>query len=172
MASRGFRIDIEGIERVSTALGLTADQMRHAIQRSLAGHAGEALLSSMKARTPVRTGTLKGGEAIRDMGPAKGVTVGYQGAASGGAVANGREQRGVWVESGTKPHAIRAKHAKALLLTGSGREVFSVQHPGAKGQRVAEKSLRAERAEMTEWIVEELNDMARECGWTGGSVGL
>ena len=34
-----------------------------------------------------------------------------------------------WLEFGTAPHIIKAKHGKALLIAG-GHPVFEVQHPG------------------------------------------
>lgn len=101
-------------------------------------------------RAPKKSGTLVGNIGIHDEGT-KGVMVGYLGALSHGNRGGGREQRGAWVESGTKPHPIRARRADSLFFAGANIE--SVDHPGSRGQRVASKAMRA-----AEWEV--LGDIA------------
>lgn len=177
-----FRIDITGIEGLSRTLGLTAEQMREAVRRGLAGDGGEALAIEMRSRTPrgpgghhyYHQGFRSWGHTrddirVHDEG-AKGVYVGYQGALSFGNKGGGRLQKGAWLESGTKPHTIRAKRFRRLYI--AGHYVKSVEHPGSRPQRIAQKSLRATKWEVESGIIDEINKMAERVGWTGGYVGL
>lgn len=74
------------------------------------------------------------------------------------------------MESGTKPHVIRAKRAKALRVFG--RAVEEVRHPGSRPQKIAQKSLKAAKWDVEDAIIDELNAMAERAGWQGGYVGL
>lgn len=185
--ARGFRIDIEGIEALSTSLGLNAQQMNHAVQKALAGPGGEDLAADMRSRTPVGTGSFgahtRDDIKVRDEGLRKGVLVGYQGQLSGGNKGGGRLQKGAWLESGTKPHVIHTKRnkggagnlqsftsAKAMRFNGVFTE--TVHHPGTKAQWIAKKSLKSARSSVESAIVDELNIMAAANGWQGGWQGL
>lgn len=180
----GTRIDIVGLERLVEATGLTAAHLKLAVQEALRGEAGKLLVNEMKARTPMGPGSFGGhtrdDEKVRDLGLRGGVLVGYQGQLSGGNRGGGRLQKGAWLESGTKPHKIEAKREgsgkggfttrHALKINGVYRE--SVQHHGSRALKIADKSLKAAKWDIEDAIVERINEMAEESGWTGGYVGL
>jgi hypothetical protein len=164
--ARGLRIDIEGLEDLGVDLQrLQPPGLRHAIRDSLRDPAGGggALASEMRLRAPSRTGTLVGGIGIHNQA-GDDVLVGYLGALAGGAVANAREQRGAWVESGTRPHTIKAKRAEALFF--GGRTVEQVEHPGSRPQKVAQKSMNAAEWEVLADVADKID--ARLNGGTGG----
>jgi hypothetical protein len=158
----GLGINIEGLEELGADLEkLGHNGLREAIRRSLKGDGGEALASQMRQRSPRRTGGLIAGigihEGARSRGPKDSVEVGYLGELSGGHNGGGRNQLGAWIESGTKPHEIRAKDGGSLKFNGGQFEV--VQHPGIRGRKIAAKSIRAAEWEVLADIVDQIDHM-------------
>lgn len=156
--ARGFNITIDGLEELGADLArLERGGIRKAIHRSLSGAGGEALAAEMRMRVPVRTGGLKAGIGVHPGDLGDDVLVGYRGGFSGGAVVNAREQKGAWVESGTRPHMIRARDGGALAFNGGQWE--QVMHPGQKGQRPARKAMNAAHWEVMADVVDQINIM-------------
>lgn len=135
--------------------------LRNAIRASLRGAGGEALSAEMRLRAPSRTGALRAGISVH-AAPGDDVLVGYQGGLSGGSVVNGREQRGAWVESGTRPHVIKARPGHSLNFNGGSFQ--QVNHPGQRGQRVALKSMRSAEWEVMADVVDQINIMTGGAG--------
>lgn len=167
MAGRGLRIDIDGLEEMGADLArLQPPGLRHAIRDSLRDPAGGggALVSEMRLRAPSRSGTLISGIDIHNA-PGDDVLVGYLGDhASGSHIANARDQRGAWVESGTRPHTIKAKRAESLFF--AGRNIESVEHPGSRPQKVAQKAMNSAEWEVLADVVDKID--ARLSGGIGG----
>jgi hypothetical protein len=162
--ARGLRIDVAGLAEMGADLQrLAPPGLRHVVRDSLRGTGGEALAAEMRNRAPRRTGHLHDNINVHNQ-PGDDVLVGYQGGFSGGAVVNAREQRGAWVESGTRPHKIKAKRAEALFF--AGRAVEEVVHPGMRGQGVARKSIKAAEWEVMADIVDKIDK--RLAGGSGG----
>lgn len=133
--------------------------LRNAIRASLRGKGGEALAAEMRSRAPRRSGTLVAGIGVHgDSATGDDVQVGYLGAlATGSAIAGAREQRGAWVESGTRPHEINPRDGGSLHFNGGQFE--HVQHPGMRGQKVAAKSIKAAEWEVMADIVDEIDNI-------------
>ena len=170
MARGSYRIDIAELESLARSVGLTDKQLNHAIQDALKGDAGRLLLREIKGRTPIGPGKTGGhtrsNERIEDRGRAEGVFVGYIGELNEGAVQGSRNQKGAWLESGTKPHTIKPRHREGRhgLLFG-GRFVEAVEHPGAKPLRIVQKSLRAAKQGIESAVLVEIDKAARLAGW-------
>jgi hypothetical protein len=155
--ARGLRIDVDGLRELGADLREFERRLPLAIRASLRGDGGGALATEMKMRAPSRSGTLRSGIGVYVDGD--GAMVGYRGAAAKfSGVAGARDQRGAWVESGTKPHTIRAKNGGALLL--GGKFVEEVHHPGSRGQGVAQKSIRSAKWEVLADVVDQLDRIA------------
>lgn len=143
MAKGRFLIDIPQLEEMGADIGRLAHPgLRDAIRESLRGKGGEALATEMKLRAPVRTGGLVSQIAVKDSGGGN-VGVGYQ----------GDDGLGTWIESGAKPHTIKAKR-KGDSLFFHGSMIKSVEHPGFRGRWVAKKSLNAAEWEVLADIVD------------------
>lgn len=144
-APRGIGITIDGLERLGADLSrLERPGLRLAIERALRGPGGEALAAEMRLRSPRRTGRLVGGIGVRSSGVGADVEVGFAG-----------DDRGVFVESGARPHVIRARDGGSL--TFGGRHVEEVNHPGMRGRKVAHRSIRAAQWEVEGAVVDEIN---------------
>lgn len=158
MVARSFSVSIDGLDELGADIArLGHNGLREAIRRSLRGAGGEALASEMRLRAPRKTGTLRDNIDVHG-GAGDDVTVGYQGAmVTNAAVQGAREQRGAWVESGTRPHTIKARNKASLFF--AGRAIEEVQHPGSKGQGVARKSIRAAEWEVLADIVDQIDTM-------------
>lgn len=157
--SNGLRISIDGLEELGADMArLSHPGLANAIRASLRGKGGEALATEMKTRAPRRTGTLISGIGVHgSAATGDDVEVGYLGAlASGSSIVGAREQRGAWVESGTRPHEIRPRDGGALMLPGGGM-VEKVDHPGMRGQKIAAKSLKAAEWEVMADIVDQID---------------
>ena len=160
MGGRGLRITLDGLEEMGADLSrLGRNGIRDAINQSLRGEGGEALATEMKLRAPRRTGRLHSGIGVhvgaRSKGHLSDVEVGYVGELSHGNKGGGRFQLGAWIESGTKPHEIRARDGGSLVLGGNHFE--KVDHPGSRPQRVASKSIRAAEWEVLADVVDKIN---------------
>lgn len=154
----GMMLDVEGLERLDADLHDFERRLPLAIRASLRGEGGEALASAMRSGAPRRSGTLVAGIGVHPQ-PGGAVLVGYQGALAGGAVVNAREQRGVWVESGTKPHSINPRRKKALAFFGSVVEEVRM-HPGSRAQKVAFKAMRTAEWEVLADVTDKLDEIA------------
>jgi len=140
-------IDIQGLEAMGAQISqLSSPGLKNAIRASLRGAGGEALATEMKLRAPKRTGRLAAQIGIKD-GVGGEVSVGYQ----------GEDNIGTFVESGTKPHTIKARQNKAMWF--GGHWVKSVEHPGFRGRFVAKKSLKAAEWEVLADITDKINEM-------------
>lgn len=99
---------------------------------------GRSITRTARRRVNVRTGHLRStlGDTTTRTGPVVTTTV----------FANARYAR--WVESGSRPHAIVPRRAKALRFEVGGRVVFAkrVWHPGYRGSRFLSSSVRDELA--------------------------
>ncbi len=168
MARRGngLRIDIEGLEALGADMGRLAHPgLAQAIRASLRGAGGEALASEMRMRAPSRTGTLISGIGVHGSAMrGDDVEVGYKGAlADGGATWNAFEQRGAWVESGTRPHMIEpkvknGKQSKHAIVV-DGHPFANAVHPGQRGQKVAAKSIKSAEWEVMADIVDQIDNI-------------
>ena len=158
MVARSFAIQIDRLDELGADLDrLARGGLREAILRSLRGDGGKALAAEMRLRAPKRTGTLRDNIDVHEMGGNQ-VLVGYLGAdVINASVRGAREQRGAWVESGTRPHTIKAKDGKGLFF--GGRFVEEVHHPGSKGQGIARKSIRAAEWEVLADVADKVNEM-------------
>lgn len=153
MAGRGLRISVERLSELGADLSRFEDRLPTAIYYALKGEGGEALESNMKSKSPHKSGGLVAGIGIHSMGSS--VMVGYLGGISNTVTSNSRNQLGAWIESGTKPHTIRAKDGGSLMI--GGRFVEEVHHPGSGAQKIAQKSIRAAKWEVEAAIVDELD---------------
>lgn len=159
--ARGLRFSIEGLEELGADMGRLAHPgLRDAIRESLRGAGGEALAAEMRTRAPRRYGGLISGIGIHSGAAGSrsqdDVFVGYQGGLSGGNRGGGRFQLGAWIESGTKPHEIRARDG-GMLLGHRGVYAERVSHPGTRGQRVAARSIRTAEWEVMADVVDKIN---------------
>lgn len=151
--ARGLRIEVEGLREMGADLREFERRLPLAIKASLRGEGGRALATEMKMRAPSRSGILRSGIGVFTDGD--GAMIGYQGAAAKYSnIAGARDQRGAWVESGTKPHTIRARDGGAMLL--GGKFVEEVHHPGSRGQGVAQKAIRTAKWEVLADVVDKL----------------
>jgi hypothetical protein len=160
MSGRGLKISVDGLEELGADMSkLAKGGLEEAIRRSLRGAGGNALALEMKARSPRLTGDLVAHIGVHSQGDA--VLVGYHGGISNTVTSNSRDQKGVWVESGTKPHTIRAgaRNSAAQALYFGGKYVEEVHHPGARGRGVAQKSIRAAQWEVESDIVDQIDAM-------------
>lgn len=150
-------ISVEGLEAMGADMAKLEKGLPFAIRASLRGAGGEALAAEMRLRAPRRTGNLVSNIRVHpDAGG--GALVGYQGeAAASSKIVGARNQKGAWVESGTKPHPIRAKKAKSLFF--GGRAVEEVMHPGQKGQKIVPKAIRTAEWEVMADVVDKLNEV-------------
>lgn len=162
--SNGLRIDIDGLEALGADMGrLSHPGLANAIRASLRGAGGEALALEMKQRAPVRTGTLLSGIGVHGAAATgDDVEIGYLGAlASGSHIVGAREQRGAWVESGTRPHLIQPKEKdgvqRSAALAIHGEFYANALHPGTRGQKVAAKSIKAAEWEVMADIVDHID---------------
>lgn len=157
----GMMISIEGLEAAGADMRNLEKNLPHAVRASLRGTGGQILAREMRMLAPSRTGNLRSN--IRVHGDGDGVLVGYQGeAAAGSKIVGARNQKGAWIESGTKPHVIRAKRAKALFFLGTAVE--EVMHPGTKGKKIVPKAMRASEEYVLDDIARKLDSIG-----TGGS---
>lgn len=177
----GLMIEVEGLEEYSDAINrISREGLRRAIRASLRGAGGEALASEMRAKSPKRSGGLVAGISVHAVA-GDDVLVGYQGGvAKTSLIVGAREQRGVWVESGVKPHTIQPKQKRSGRLNLRGkfeetsvtqkRQALSIDggvysaayHPGYRGRKVAQKSMRSAEwevlADIADKITEELGE--------------
>jgi len=156
--SNGLRITIDGLEELGADMGRLAHPgLRNAIRASLRGAGGEAIAAEMRMRAPRRSGTLVDGIGVHgNASNGDDVEVGYRGALAGGSnIAGAREQRGAWVESGTRPHVIEPRDGGSLSFNGGQFE--KVSHPGMRGQKVAAKSIKSAEWEVMADIADQIN---------------
>lgn len=156
MAGRGLRISIDGLEALGADLSkLEPPGLQNIVRDSLKGGGGKALVTEMRNTVPRRTGQLYSGIRV-EAEPGEDVLIGYVGErAYSSLIANAREQRGVWVESGTRPHTIKAKNAESLFF--AGRNIEQVEHPGQKGQGIARRAIRTAEWEVLADIVDRID---------------
>jgi hypothetical protein len=156
MASRGrgggFFIDIDGADEMIRSLNLALPQLQQMARNVARGEAGRSIVQMLKASVPVKTGELRSGIAMHDMGDSGGVKLGYIGALSRGNNGGGRFQKGTWVESGTKPHTIHD-------VKFNGRFYSEVHHPGQKGKGIARRTLYASRSTIERGMMLECQKM-------------
>lgn len=160
MAGRGLGITVERLEELGADLRDFERRLPLAIQKALENGGGEALESSMERLAPRRTGGLVAGIGIHSVGGV--AMIGYLGALSGGAVKNGRNQLGRWIESGTKPHVQRAgaRNNAAQAMYFGGKYVEEIHHPGSRARKVAQRSIRSAKWEVEAAVVDELDKIA------------
>jgi hypothetical protein len=154
----GLFVDVDGLGELGADLTNFEKRLPMALRLSLQGDGGDTLVDEMKRRAPKgKTGELH--RNIRKHNDGNDVRVGYQGELSHGNRGGGRFQKGAWIESGTRPHEIRARTRGGSLLIAGGRNVEVVQHPGSRKYKVADKSLRAVEWAMMSDVVQKLNDI-------------
>lgn len=143
-----FSIDVDGLERWGADLKrLGHNQLPVAIRRALRGKAGDALVNEMREHTPQRSGKLYAGIGIHE-GTGGAVEVGYHGSI---------RHLGAWIESGTKPHEIRARDGGSLSIGGNQYE--KVDHPGFKGRKIAHTAINSAEWRVLDAIVGEIDAM-------------
>ena len=151
-----IRLSAEGLTELGADLDKLGKKLPLAIRNALKGEGGEAIISNMRQMMPRKTGRLQSGLGITEDPKSRAVYVGYLGPLSGGNRGGGRDQLGTWIESGTKPHEIKAEAGKSLLIAGSGQPVSSVNHPGIKARRIGRKSIRMSMWEVEASVVDEI----------------
>lgn len=153
-----IRLSADGLQELGADLDKLGKHLPLAIRNALKGEGGEAIISNMRQMMPGKPGgRLQSGLGITEDPKTKAIYVGYLGPLSGGNKGGGRDQLGTWIESGTKPHEIKAEAGKSLLIAGSGQPVSSVNHPGIKPRRIGRKSIRMSMWEVEASIVDEIN---------------
>lgn len=146
--------DFEDLERLREAVARAPEIVQDEFMR-WGVETGARLQEQVIIRTPSRTGSLRNsiqqGLSVEPLG-SLGVSAlpggigNVQSMAAGIGVSiqiGSNEQYAPYVEIGTQPHTIRAKHAKALAFPGAGGTVFrrEVNHPGTKPVRMFERAL-------------------------------
>jgi hypothetical protein len=95
---------------------------------------------------------------VHQAGAGADVEVGYKGEETGSSIANSREQRGAWVESGTKPHLIQTKRKGGKkAITVDGGAYANAFHPGYRGKGVAKKAIAASSWEVLADVVDQID---------------
>jgi hypothetical protein len=151
-------ISFEGLERFNVDVERLGKRLPMAVRAALAGDGGDAIEYETKRRSPRG----KTGELQRNIGKhaeAGGVVVGYRGAFANSHIAGARFQKGVWIESGVKPHKIKPKKEGGGLLLAGGRWVSEVDHPGFKGRKIMPKVLRSVEDEVVASVADEIDKL-------------
>jgi hypothetical protein len=156
-------ISVEGLEAAGADMELVAKNLPNAVRASLRGTGGKILAREMRMLAPSRTGNLRSN--IRVHADGDGVLVGYQGElAAGSKIVGARNQKGAWIESGTKPHPIRARKARSLFFLGT--TVEEVIHPGTRGKKIVPKAMK----ESEEYVLDDVARKLDEIGSGGSKV--
>jgi len=150
-------VEIEGFERISSALGQNRTLVLGALNRALR-RTGSHMVPALKSRTPVRTGKLRASTRFQVKGTAEDMRMEVrQGARTPGGVIYRP-----FVTEGTRPHEIKPVNAKALRFVIGGVVVFakSVKHPGTKANPYHRRTLREEQPEIRRIAKEEADRLA------------
>lgn len=121
MHGEGYRREVERIARPAARETLAAAIKAEA---PVGGGRGHNYRDPAAARRPIDTKHLRDTVSVRKLRLRPGELFAF-----------GVGPRGFtrwWVVRGTRPHAIRAREGRALLVAG-GRMVTEVRHPGARG---------------------------------------
>jgi hypothetical protein len=144
-------LEVDGDEDLARLLDRSVKELNMLARRVMRGEGGQALQSELRNRLralPYATGETASAVGIQDRGDAHGVYIGVQGNRAGIAKL---------VESGSRPHLIQVRRARALRIGTT--LVREVHHPGAKPKRIASKALRSTQWEIEAALVDELNEV-------------
>ena len=147
-----IHFEVKGADELQRHLDLATRQKRGILRKSLnaIGRRGVQLLRNF---APHKTGKLARSLHYSITGPSDTPRVNFF----------DRVPYGELVISGTRPHTIFARNAKALRFTVGGRVVFakSVQHPGTKPNRYQERARRPFQRDARDIIATATREIAR-----------
>lgn len=162
MARRaGLHIKIEGLDELLRGVRNAENLLNDVLRDILRGPLGESIKRDVKARMSdhIRSGWTIAQVGVDDRGTA-GVEIGIT-RARGDAKhpssprANARSI-GVWLESGARMHMIPTRVRRSSRLAFGGRVVSRVAHPGMRGSRIMQTTLRVHRSEAESLILREV----------------
>lgn len=147
-----FHFDIEGADELARNTKQASRRVAPIMKRILRsiGRRGVQLLRNF---APHKTGKLARSIHYSITGPNSRLRVNFF----------DRVPYGGFVISGTRPHFIRARTAKALRFTVGGQTVFakSVQHPGTRANPYPDRAARPFRRDAREMINTGMREIAR-----------
>lgn len=156
-----MRVNVEGLDELLRGVKRADDIINDVMREILRGPFGDDLKRDIKARMSdhIRTTWTIAQVGVDDYGTA-GVEIGIT-RAQGDAKhpssprANARSI-GVWLESGTRMHLIPTRVRRTSRLAFNGRVVSRVSHPGMRGARIMQTTLRVHRSESESLILREV----------------
>lgn len=159
---RSIGVTIEGLRELNAAIdALSSRELNHAIMDAVRGKGGREMAKTMRQLTPKRTGMTHRYTKVWDEGGYKDdVEIGYKGPLSFGNRGGGRFQVGAWLESGTKPHEIKAHRDKHGMFV-KGKFVTHVNHPGIKGRKMAKRAMEMHEGRMLYHISRQIDIMLK-----------
>jgi hypothetical protein len=156
-----MKVEVEGLDDLLRGVNRAGDLMNDVMREILRGPFGQELQDDIRARMSDhnRTGWTVRQVGVDDFG-AGGVQIGITGRRGdakhpSSPRANARSI-GVWLESGARMHLIPTRVSRYNRLSFGGRVVARVAHPGMRGSRIMQTTLRVHRSDSEALILREV----------------